>query len=384
MTTHPPAEPELAPDEPTEGIDQRAVEPASDVVSLSPLPRINFLNALRGIAVGLVLWDHMASAWPTASGFGYRPQVWAAHWFFLPLGIVQDGGFLGVVVFFLVSGFIVTRVAERENLPTFLVRRVLRIFPLLVVLVLISVWWHPGGLPAHPGAGQILRNMLLLDYVSVPQVVLIGVGWTLIIEVIFYALVGLTVALCRLPAYAVLATGAAFVWAVLYTDKTHGPRWFLFSVSVSYLPLLFVGQVIHYRDSRRIGLPGALISAVALLGLWEWGVYRIYPQFMTSGQSYPVSAAFGIGIFLLALRAPAWFGSDRFSRYLADRSYAVYLLHGLVGFATLNSLHRHHVPFTFCLIVAVAVVLACAEVSWWVLERPMRRVAHWVTRRRSA
>ena len=42
--------------------------------ALSPVPRINFLNALRGVAVALVLWDHLVSDWPAANGFGYKPE----------------------------------------------------------------------------------------------------------------------------------------------------------------------------------------------------------------------------------------------------------------------------------------------------------------------
>jgi peptidoglycan/LPS O-acetylase OafA/YrhL len=351
-------------------------------VALSPVPRINFLNAMRGLAVALVLWDHLVSYWPTATGFGYKPQVWAARWFFTPLGITQDGGFLGVGIFFLVSGFIVTRVAERETLPRFALRRVLRIVPPLAVVVLVSAWWHPVGLPSHAGWKDILSNITLVNYVMVHNVQLVGVGWTLIIEVIFYALVALLVSLCRLPPRFVLAIEAVVVWFVLISQRDHGPHWFLFSVSVSYLPLLFVGQAIHYWDSGKLRLREAIGAGVVLLGLWEWGVGRVYPQFLHPDQSYPISAAVALAIFVIALRAPSRFGSDRFSRYVADRSYAIYLVHGLVGFQALSVLHSHHWPFTLCLIGALLVTLACAELSWWVVERPSRTLAHRLTRRR--
>lgn len=351
-------------------------------VALSPVPRINFLNAMRCLAVGLVLWDHLVGGWPAATGFGYNPAVWAGRWFFTPLGITQDGGFLGVCIFFLVSGFIVTRVAERETLPRFTLRRLLRIVPPLAVIVLISAVWHPVGLPAHADWRDILSNITLVNYVMVHNVQLVGVGWTLIIEVIFYCIVGLLVSLLRLRPYAVLAVEAVAVWGVLLTQLSHGPHWFLFSVSVSYLPLLLIGQVVHYWNSGRLRLREAAVAALVLLGLWEWGVGRIYPKFLLADQSYPVSAAIALAIFLLAMHAPASFGSDRLSRYIADRSYAIYLLHGLVGFATLSALHSRHVPFTLCLVAALLVTLACAEVSWRLIERPSRTLAHKLTRRR--
>ncbi len=347
-----------------------------------PVARINFLNALRGVAVLLVLWDHMVASFPVESGFGYRPAIWTEKWIFGPLGITQDGGFLGVAIFFLVSGFIVTRVAERENVAAFAIRRLLRIFPPLAVVVLVTAWWHPTGQPAHTGVWEVLSNIFLLNYVSVPQIVLVGVGWTLIIEVIFYLLVAVAVSLFRLRPYAVLAVEVVAIVAVQLTDRSLGPQWFAFSVSMSYVPLLLVGQIIHYRDQLRISRNGAVLAGLTVLGLWEWSVPRIYPTFLAPPQSYPISAAVALAVFLLALRAPADFGSDRLSRYLADRSYAIYLVHGLVGFWALAALHRNGVPYTLCLIVAALVVLVAAELSWWLVERPSRRLAHLLTSRR--
>ncbi len=70
------------------------------------LARNHFLDALRGIAALLVLATHLQS-----SITGFYPDGWlAAHR--AELATLQHGG-IGVVIFFLISGFIVFLAARR-------------------------------------------------------------------------------------------------------------------------------------------------------------------------------------------------------------------------------------------------------------------------------
>ncbi len=96
------------------------------------------ITLLRAIAALMVVYDHL---------FGVLPSQYFGSPTFLvpliqnnittPLGIIQDFGWIGVALFFIVSGFIITHVAMRESRTEFLVKRIFRIYPPLILAILI-------------------------------------------------------------------------------------------------------------------------------------------------------------------------------------------------------------------------------------------------------
>src|SRR5215831_3008114 len=103
--------------------------------TLTYLPAV---DGLRGIAILLVLWYH--------APFLFRdlPEFSAHHspWVDLGLaGIMSLGGWIGVDLFFVVSGFLITTIllrlqAGRGSLWPFWGRRALRILPLAMLYLL--------------------------------------------------------------------------------------------------------------------------------------------------------------------------------------------------------------------------------------------------------
>src|SRR5438067_44204 len=95
--------------------------------------QIPALDGLRGIAVVLVLAHHFLFRAPTATH-----AEWALHW-------LVSGAWVGVDLFFVLSGFLITRIllrAKRETagprfFTAFYGRRILRIFPLYYLLLAI-------------------------------------------------------------------------------------------------------------------------------------------------------------------------------------------------------------------------------------------------------
>src|SRR5262249_34220180 len=101
------------------------------------LPRhIPVLDGLRGIAVLLVLWSHVPLVTP-----GYPQWLQWAH-------VAVGPGCPGVEIFFVASGFLMPRIllAERERglaVRWFLLRRVLRIFPIYYLLLAVMLAVDP-------------------------------------------------------------------------------------------------------------------------------------------------------------------------------------------------------------------------------------------------
>jgi peptidoglycan/LPS O-acetylase OafA/YrhL len=146
--------------------------------------RVAYLDGIRGIAVLLVLLYH----------------AWAFHL----LSLRVSGGYIGVDLFFVLSGYVITSLLQNKRTGTvgrrylgFIRARFHRLYPALLAMlgsVLIVVWagWHPDA-QQTPGevtrwagiaAVQLSSPFLAADWRE-PH--LVGPTWTLSVEWIFYA-----------------------------------------------------------------------------------------------------------------------------------------------------------------------------------------------------
>ncbi len=150
--------------------------------NLRVLPRLAWLDLLRGIAA-LVVALHHATYY-----FTPRMRAGMVDWF--------DPGLYGVLVFFLVSGYIVPASLERHGrVRNFWVSRLTRIYPLLalacgiaVLPCLLGIRGWRAGLGAYDPMSAVLAHLTMLqDVLAVPNV--INVMWTLSYEMLFYLLV---------------------------------------------------------------------------------------------------------------------------------------------------------------------------------------------------
>ncbi|MEV4800587.1 acyltransferase [Nonomuraea sp. NPDC049421] len=144
--------------------------------------RQTWLDALRGVAVLAVLFEHLLDA--------LFPEVRAnvSPWF--------DFGQYGVMVFFLISGYVVPASLERRGSVTgFWTGRLFRLYPLWILVALagtlfglVPVYWElPDQVADHPLTGAVAHVTMMQDFLQVPSVV--KVFWTLSYEMVFYLLV---------------------------------------------------------------------------------------------------------------------------------------------------------------------------------------------------
>lgn len=338
---------------------------------IAPLSREHFpfLDTLRATAALLVVWDHLFALWPQHHGITMAPVALMRTHVNTPLGLIQDFGWLGVVMFFLISGFVITHVAQRETALEFAVKRVVRIFPMLMLATLMAVSLDPAlrrGLTAE----ALLSNVLLVNYWMLPQVVLVGVAWTLAIEVVFYALMLCLFAWRRRP-IALAALLLAAVAAVIALARSFGPGFFLFASTVSYLPYLVAGQLIYFALYARTLSPG--LFAALLLGVYAVlvaGLRTIHVDFLPIGNSYLSSFVLALAVFLAGLGLNGRIRPSRVVKYLADTSYSLYLFHGIVGFFVLAHL-SNAIGYPLALAAALVGVMAVVAVLHRSVERPV-------------
>lgn len=296
------------------------------------------LDALRGVAVLMVVYDHLfAVAGERIAGGVFAPVAAVRQWFTGPLLIIQDFGWFGVCLFFLISGFVITHSARRETSRTFVIRRVLRIFPPLAVTIALLALLEPQFDIERP-AVDYLYGVTLSGYFRVPQIVVLGVAWTLVIELLFYALMALMMPLLKSGAPASGVVLASWVpLFVVVSARDHGAVFFLVASSFSYVPLLLVGSAIYLQKNTDTRWWIVWPLAVANLGVFMMGVQVIHTAFWSWDNAYLPSVGYALALFLVCIDRSA----PRPLKFIGDMSYSVYLLHGVVGFAVV-ALFKHH------------------------------------------
>jgi peptidoglycan/LPS O-acetylase OafA/YrhL len=351
-----------------------------------------WLDGLRGVAILLVLGCHLG-----------------------PL----PGGFLGVDVFFVLSGFLITSLLMEEwqssgeiRLKQFYLRRALRLLPafvLLLVLCGLSILWLPSARERWARCREIavaagyLSNWPLLHRTSMP---ILGHTWSLSVEEQFYLLwptllygmlrlrlsrrLILLLVCCGIGASAMLRLG------LYHWHQNHGTE------RITMIYRLYRGL-----DTRADALlSGCLLGLLAAWGLlpksqrfirWMGAaslISLIYLSYLTRCKDY-YDSRFYHGLFtvvalmtaiLLArlLSAPARFATRILESSLLVRtgriSYSLYLFHApiiqglLPGCVYLALTVNRYLGYAAFTLLTISLSFLAASLSYHLIERPCLRL----------
>jgi peptidoglycan/LPS O-acetylase OafA/YrhL len=306
-------------------------------------PRLAGLDILRAVAVLLVIFHH---------GIHDRTLV---GWSDLGAGVARflgRGGWIGVDLFFVLSGFLVSGLLFKEHQRTgslspvrFLVRRGFKIYPAFYALLAFTI-------------GKALVEGLQLDQISWSNVAaevfffqnythgVLPHTWSLAVEEHFYILAAVTLALMarkggrdpfrRLPV--VFAAVAVFCLAarLLMTAAIPGYHAYvhLFPTHLRLDGLTF-GVLLSYLFHFRRGWLDRLVAGREGL-LAVAGLLLLLPAFLFPHGETPAIYSVGVtgfyvgsGLLVLALvmRPPAESLAVRAAAYVGRHSYSIYLWH---------------------------------------------------------
>ena len=307
--------------------------------------RIAFVDIGRALAALLVFYSHIHVVWMRRDNGVSSPVTDGVTWAFAnPLHLdQQDIGQIGVPIFFLISGFVITPIAMRQGMSRFAVNRALRIYVPLVFAVLLTGTLLTLGLdPLWTGQLRevtpltLLTNSLLVNYLIYPQAVLLGVTWTLVVEAIFYLLLIVLLPVFRRSVWLGIAIELTIVHGVLMSRSELGPSWSLFAVNVSFIPILLCGQIVWAAFHRKIPL---WLAGGYLVLSWALYVWADRPDMARQDDSYNVALAFALLLFLIGLLAEPRLRQRVVWTRLSERSYSLYLLHGVIAFPVLDALY---------------------------------------------
>jgi exopolysaccharide production protein ExoZ len=293
---------------------------------------------------------------------------------------VWNDGVVGVRIFFVISGFVMiastaSLAGDRDGWKYFSMRRVLRIVPmywmattvkLFTMLILPAAVLHSALDP-----GKVVLSYLFLPSRNAEGAVepLLGVGWTLIFEMFFYAVFALAL---LLRANVVYFTGAVLIVmsAGSLLRGTDWPAWAVYfdPIVLYFLIGMLVAKLTLSPRARRWAPPVLGVLAAAILFM------VIHPDIDASlNNPYFEMPAVSAVVLLVAWLEPL-IGQyvPRFAVFLGAASYTLYLFHPLIAPAIPVVLDRLGVTNGVAsVLLSIAVALGSTAIIYRLVELPV-------------
>ena len=354
------------------------------------------IDGLRAVAVIAVMLYHL--------GFSWIP-----------------GGFLGVDLFFVISGYVITRLLldsiQRSgglDLRAFYKARIRRLFPplvfmIFVTIIYISIWApetmrrfvsdSPFALLGGMNWWLVFRHTDYFDTISRPP--LLQHTWSLGVEAQFYLIWPLILLLvlrqfgkAKIPgaalfiaaisgialllvSFGVDAANASQVSHVYFGTDTHSIGLFLgAALAVSWVPQNLQEQVNKRAQDFIDGI--GVIGFVGLLGVFllvnenDPTLYKL---------AFPLAGLFGCAILTSIVHPASRFApilSSKIAVWIGERSYAIYLWHWVVFQLTRPAVDLEGSTWALYTL-RILVVFALADISLRLVELPVRSglVEYW-------
>jgi peptidoglycan/LPS O-acetylase OafA/YrhL len=383
------------------------IHPVASVAACAPVPaaaaaptRMGHVDSLRAIAAGLVVWLHFdqflnpnAPMRPTLAG---PLHDWPTY---------VDPGRMGVMIFFAISGFVICRSfgnTREGSIRRFIIRRVCRLYPAYWVSMLggLLVWWLIGRSWTWT---ELAANTTMIP-ATLGQTRILGVYWTLEIELLFYALcLALYVARWLDRQVVLAAIILLLVWTgklLRLTDDLAGTHLALSrfqSTACISLAVMFWGALFRivyddtggFRRDWRAHRSSIALLALLMLTLFDAPDLRLKWILLGLQAGPPSGHLMTIGALVIFA---IWVGclriETRLLTYLGAISYSLYLFHliaiDLCNFAL--SPQRAgawlHPPLWLTYLLGAALTLALAAGVYQWVERPgMALGKRWVKRK---
>ncbi|GAU65076.1 putative acyltransferase [Streptomyces sp. NBRC 110611] len=331
--------------------------------------RIAALDALRLLAaLFVVVYHYMAlgGGWP-ADGKAMFPRAFpfAAY------------GWLGVQLFFLISGFVICMSCWDKPLRSFFISRVVRLYPaywFAVIATTVTVLLVPGGEKHLPWADVLTNLTMLQEPLGVPNVD--EVYWTLFSELRFYLLFAL-VAWWGLTYRRLIVF--CCVWATtsaLLAGYEDGPLRLLVMPHDSWYFIAGVAFYLMYRFGPNLLLTGIVLTCFAAclpFAHVTWYNTRKYMGHIV--PFWPVVLIIGLCFAVMALLAAgklSWI-TWRWLPTAGALTYPLYLLHENIGREIFSALSRY-VPAHALLVLTIGVMLLASWLVHRLVERPVGKL----------
>lgn len=294
--------------------------------------RLHELDLLRFIAAAWVTLFHYAFRGPR--GESARSELvypWLEH------GAAY--GYLGMELFFMISGFVIPKSTEHGRLSRFVVSRVLRLYPVFwICCTLTFVALLAFDSPADPTVGRYLVNLTMLSgFLGVES--LEGAYWSLFLEMRFYLLVALVLAFRqarRLEAF-------AFAWLVASIASELLPFTALrYLLIAEYSAFFIAGALLYFIHRDGFGPARAVALGVA----WLYALFKsaanlaemetFFGRDLSTPLVLSIVTLYFVALLLIATGRTGALGRRSWLA-LGALTYPLYLLHQEIGYLVFNA-----------------------------------------------
>ncbi|WP_052120135.1 acyltransferase family protein [Inquilinus limosus] len=342
-----------------------------NTISPAKSGRLGYIDSMRGIAALLVVLMHNVQ--PIAEGWT-RTLIYD----------VIDPGKVGVVMFFAISGFVIPFSFPKGPAPLqrFLISRFFRLYPAYwlsmagyLLLVLVS------GVEL-PSIATVIANVTMAQ-TALGQPNIIGVYWTLFIELLFYLMCALAFAggWLQRPKFTVaasfgcLAVGALCALVRFYLERRM-PVAVPLSLSIMFWGTLWREAIVNGSGEHRLYACIMLALYIAAIPVISLLAYNIDLGLEENWVRYTISYLSGIGGFI-AFSTAIKITGRRFV-WLGYISYSLYLFHVHARDLTRLVLSTTGMDLPVWISVPISFALAIG-IAWFIfslLEKPSIELGH--------
>jgi peptidoglycan/LPS O-acetylase OafA/YrhL len=277
------------------------------------------------------------------------------------------GGSMGVDVFFVLSGWLITGILVREiertgrvDFRTFMVRRIRRLGPALALLVGVTVAAHPGAWASGLAAIFYLTDFLIpVQHAGNP----LTHTWSLAVEMQFYLLWPLILPMLLKFRRSIVVAALLSAWLLAHVAWQ---AWDLAGLPYSaayYLPLfhcsgLLLGSALALAPRLTLPAWAGWAALADLIGLCMFGNHLFLGDW--------IIALAELATAVVIISPPAFLGAEPLPAFGAI-SYGFYLWQSpIAGWFLARGVEPPLVP-------VFALAMICAAMSWWLIEQPIMR-----------
>jgi len=346
--------------------------------SINPPPppeiRIASLDGLRGIAVLMVVLYHYFQRFPEFTPYEDQLLPWTSY------------GYLGVHLFFMISGFVIAFTLERGKPPLdFVIRRFLRLWPPILVcsIFTFTVMYlvdSPFTVARRVDVSGFLPSLTFIQPSIWAKILPVdnyidGAYWSLFVEVRFYFWALMLSFLVGMRKFAIIAFAATSLLVVAWHSLEQPAIRFQLDMLffVSYLPLFTIGILAYEAMVRRHFL--LIVPCIVLTWCFEIS--------MLSDAVEIVAITLFCMLFIgLAVRPTSmdWLSSSPLVG-LGVISYALYLLHQNIGVTFIGLLPRGLSDMTYFFLVfgILSFIIVMSWLVFLLVEKPSQGIARRLT-----
>jgi peptidoglycan/LPS O-acetylase OafA/YrhL len=295
--------------------------------------RVNEIDLLRFVAALSVVLFHYTFRGYAADSLSEMPYP--------ALAPVAKYGYLGVELFFLISGFVILMTASSGTLKDFTISRAVRLYPAFwqccTITFLVTVLAAPAGMSVT--LPQYLANMTMLSgFAGVPSVD--GVYWSLFVELQFYALIAVVLTIGRIHQ----AQWFFLLWlvATLAMEAFPAPGKLRFVLIADYAAYFIAGAIAYLIWARGM----SILRVAAFVAAWGLALCQSLESLPAIEEHYrtpmsgtvvamTITSIFAV-MFLVAARKTGALGRRRWL-VLGALTYPLYLLHQNIGYILFNT-----------------------------------------------